>query len=138
MEKSNMGQNTQSNQKHTWTKSAAIAPLPPSCAFLPLTIKESPKKFPPHLFFLSHVYISAFPKETLQICWRKIPSFLPFLNLLSFLIFFPFYNRFSHKNNICAILLKKQNLFFFKILLILLPNRWWPISSCSKKPRNMI
>ena len=135
MEKSNMGQNTQSNQKHTWIKSAAIAPLPPSCAFLPLTIKESPKKF---LFsFLSHVYISSLPKETLQIYWRKIPSFLPFLNLLSFLIFFPFYNRFPHRNNICAILLKNKISFFSKFCWFSFQINGGPFPH-AQKPRNMI
>ena len=82
---------------------------------LPFTILESPKKnSPPPFFFLSHIYISAFPKETFQICWRKIPSFLHFLNLLSFLILFPFYNRFPHRNNICVILLKNKISFFSK------------------------
>ena len=69
-----MGQNTQSNQKHTWTKLAAIAPLPPLCAFLPLTMKES-SLLP---FPLSRIYINL-PKESLKSAGGKSPHFLSFL-----------------------------------------------------------
>ena len=113
MEKSNMSQNTQSNQKHTWTKSAAIVPLPPSCAFLPLIIPKKIFSKNPLLFLsLSRIYISLSKRDPPNLLEKKIPSFLPFLNLLSFLIFFPFYNRFPHRNNIRAILLKTKSPFF--------------------------
>ena len=104
-----------------------LLPLKTSLSAL-LTIKESS-----YFFFLPPVYLSTFPpknspnllEENLLLSSFFKPTFLSY--------FLPFSNRFPHRNNICAILLKNK-IFFLKkkILLILLPNRWWPISSCKK------
>ena len=82
-------------------------------------------------FLLSHIYTSL-PKRDPPNPLEENPLISSFLksNFLSY--FLPFYNPFPHRNNICAILLKNKNYFFFKILLTLLPNRWRPVSSCPK------
>ena len=107
---------------------------PFSCSSAPFHPSQSKESPPP--FLLSRIYVSL-PKRTPQICWRKIPSFLPFL--ISFLSYFlPFYNRFSHGNNICAILLKTKSPIFFQNSVDFPSKQMTARFLMPKKPRNMI
>ena len=80
---------------------------------------------------LSRIYISLSKRDPPNLL-EKIPLLSSFFKSTFLSYFLPFYNRFSHGNNICAILLKTKSHFFKKILLILHPNRWQPISSYPK------
>ena len=107
--------------------------VPGCCTFSPLTIKRI---LPPSPFLLSRIYVSL-PKRTPQICWRKIPSFLPFL--ISFLSYFlPFYNRFSHGNNILCCPSKNKISSFFQNSVDSPSKQMTARFLMPKKPRNMI
>ena len=86
-EKSNMGKNSKSDEKHTWAALVAIALFSNSFVLFLKTISESPLFQPPqkNSFFSTcfHVYISA-PSKT-QICSQNKKENPPFLFVLFFL-----------------------------------------------------
>ena len=85
-EKSNMGKNSKSNEKHTWAALVAIALFSNSIVlFLPKIFRILPYLscvLPLKSFPLSHIYISLPQRTPPQIRWRKIHFPFIFSSLL--------------------------------------------------------
>ena len=116
--------------KHTWKHFLPVRKSPLVFFLLPSSSLENFSLCPhnpnnPSVFLpLSRIYINLPPKNPPNLL-EENPFFLfPFYAMHAFL-----FTTDSLMEIICVILLKKQNLLFFKSLLVLFPNRWRPISS---------